>query len=59
MVNSALHFPARPDDFGFQNGDARFQFGDRQRVQILAHQFGERIARPFRENLVQIHRMER
>ena len=59
MVNGAFHLSARPNDLGFQGCDARLQLGDRQGIKILARQFSERIARLFRENLVQIHERER
>jgi len=59
VINGALHFTARPDYLGFQDSDTSAQLGDRQRVKILPCQFRERIARLFREILVQIHKSER
>jgi len=38
MVNGVGDSGAAPGDFAFQRGDARFQLGDGQRVDILADQ---------------------
>lgn len=59
MVNRALYFCSGARHFRLQRDDARFQFLDRQRVKVLYDQRGERIARAFRENLVEVHRQDR
>jgi NADPH2:quinone reductase len=55
MVNGAFHFSASPGDFRLKHRDPLLEFGHRQRVQVLARKFGERIARLFRQELVKIH----
>src|SRR3569623_1264233 len=55
MVNGALHLGSRPGDFRLQRRDPLLEFLDRQGVEILAHELGERVARFFRQELIQIH----
>jgi len=55
MVNGAFHFSARPGDFRLEHRDPLLEFLDRQRIEVLAHQFRERVARFFRQELVKIH----
>ena len=55
MVNGAFHFSTRPGDFRLEHRDPLLEFLDRQRIEVLAHQFRERVARFFRQELVQIH----
>src|SRR3569623_793244 len=55
MVNGALHRGSRPGDFRLQRRDPLLELRDRQGIEVLAHEFGERVARFFRQELVQIH----
>ena len=55
MVNGAFHLGPRPGDLRLQRRDPLLEFLDRQGSEILAHEFGERVARFFRQELVQIH----
>ena len=56
MVDGAFHLLPAPPDLAFQNGDARLQFPDRQRVEILHDQRRERVGNACGEILVRVHR---
>jgi NADPH2:quinone reductase len=62
MVNGAFFFSARPFDLGLQRGDPGVEFGDRQRVEILPQQHGQRIVALPGEAIVpflwQVHAMK-
>ena len=55
MVNRAFDLRPGTRDFAFQHGDAAVQLVDRQRIEILFGQQNQRIARPLRQDVVQIH----
>ncbi|MDB5711994.1 MAG: NAD(P)H-quinone oxidoreductase, partial [Sphingomonas bacterium] len=55
MVNGAFHFSAGTGDFRLEHRDPLLEFLDRQRIEVLAHQLRERVARFFRQELVKIH----
>ena len=59
MVHRAIAFRLRPDDLAFEHHDPLVEFPDRKRVQVLYDNRSERIARRFRENLVDVHRHDR
>lgn len=44
MVNGMFDLRPAPRDLAIERGDPQFQFGERQPVEVLADQFGERIA---------------
>jgi hypothetical protein len=54
MVNGALNLLPRPHDLGFENGDTRFQLGDGQRIEILAHEHGQGIVGTG-EGVIRVH----
>jgi len=54
MVNGVFHLFAGSHDFTFERGDARFQFGDRQRIEVLPDQLGQCVIRT-RRGVVQVH----
>jgi len=58
MVNGALNMIFNSRDLALQRGDARFELGDRQRVEVLLHDERERVARA-RKVLVEIHACQR
>jgi len=59
MIHRAIPFRLRPDDLAFEHHDPVVEFLDRKRVQVLRDNRSERIARRFRENLVDIHGEDR
>lgn len=44
MVNTFIAVGAGADDFGFECGDARVEFGDRIGIEILLYRKGKRVA---------------
>lgn len=58
MVNSALHPRPAARDLALQRHDPRLQFGDGERVEVLANQRGERVARAG-QGIVDIHPQQR
>ena len=58
MVNGAFFFDPAPCNLGLQRGDARIEFGDRQRIEILSRQRAKRIVGFAGEDLVQVHAQE-
>ena len=48
-------FALAPGDFGFQRRNPFFKFGNRQRVEILPDQIGQRIVAAQRQIFVAIH----
>lgn len=55
MVNGLVYFLTGAGYFPFKQGYPLVQFIDRQRVQILLRQRGERIIGFFRNKVVHIH----
>lgn len=55
MVNGGFNFRLHPRDFALEDGDAGMQFFDRQRIEILPDEQGQRVAWFIRKELVQIH----
>ena len=55
MVNRGVDFRAHPLNLGFEAGNALVKLVDRQRVEVLARQQGQRILGLVREELVQVH----
>ena len=55
MVNGAFNLRFCSRDFGFERGDAGVKLVDRERIEVLPRQRGQRIARSGPEDLVQIH----
>ncbi len=55
MVNRGVDLGADSRDLGFEPGDTLVQLVDRQRVEVLPRQQGERVVRLVREELVQVH----
>ena len=58
MVNRMLHPRAATRDLALQCGDPRLQLGDRQPVQVLAHQLGQQVGGAG-EGVVQVHGHQR
>ncbi len=58
MVNSAFNLLTATHDLAFERGDPSFEFGDRQRVEILAHQLCEQVAGAG-QRVVQVHVQQR
>ena len=55
MVNGGVQPFAGPFDFGRKRPDPQIQLLDRERVEILLAEQGERIARLAREEFVDVH----
>ena len=58
MVNGALNMILYPRDLAFERRDTRFEFCDRQGIEVLLDQERERFAGA-RQILVGIHEAER
>lgn len=55
MVNGGCDFRFDASDFRFQRRDAGGEFVDGQRIEILALEQRQRIFRPARKEIVEIH----
>src|SRR5205085_3829823 len=58
MILGGGDLGADPGDLAFQSLDALLELLDRQRIEILLHQQGERVAGLAWEELVQVHGAE-
>ncbi len=59
MVNGAFNFSFAPRDLAFEQPDAVVEFGDRQAIEVLAQQRGQRIVGPGPQDVVQVHERQR
>ena len=59
MVNGAFNFSPAARDLAFERGDPPLEFGDRQAIEILAQQRGQRIVGPRLQDIVQVHGPQR
>ena len=59
MVNGAFNFLAAPFDLAFEQPDAFVKFGDRQAIEVLTQQRGQRIVGPGPQDIVQVHERQR
>lgn len=58
MVNGGIKFLFHSGDFFCQQGDTRFQFADRKRIEILLCQQGQRVGRSATgKKVIRVHRM--
>lgn len=55
MVNGALGMIADAGDLGLERGNARIEFGDRERVEILPGERGERVVGLAGQEIVRVH----
>lgn len=58
MVNGAFDFDSATGDLTLQPGDAALQLGNRQGIEILAHELCEEVAGTGKR-VVQVHGMQR
>ncbi len=59
MVNGACLVALYPRNFFLERGDARVEFLDRQRIEVLARELDQRVVAPKRQILVGIHAHKR
>lgn len=59
MVNGAFDLSLAAFDLACEQPNALVEFGDRQAVEILAQQRGQRIVGPGPKDIVQVHKGER
>jgi hypothetical protein len=59
MVNGVLNLCMTSRDFGFEQPDARVEFVDRKRVEVLLAQLGGEVVLATRQVFVCVHCTER
>ena len=59
MVNAALTMLRDPRDFGLERGNARVEFDDRERIEILPAEFSQKIAALAGEDVLRVHAAQR
>jgi hypothetical protein len=55
MVNGMVELPACPGNLGFEPGDAPFQLGNGQGIEILAAERNDGIVIAFGQEFVRVH----
>jgi hypothetical protein len=59
VVNGPIYFASASDDLRLQRGDALVQLVDRQGIEVLPRQLGEKVVLATRKIFVGVHARER